>query len=69
MTQFPDFIYKLIEDRTDDELLATLEMQKAGIKKHTQLARMGNIESKERLKAIRLAKRKVEAEIQRRKQP
>jgi len=68
MTQVPDFVYKLIEDRTDDELLATLEMQKASIKKHTQLARMSNIESKERLKSIRLAKRRVEAEIQRRQQ-
>lgn len=66
MTQVPDFVYKLIEDRTDEELLATLELQKAGIKKHTQLAKWGNTESKERLRAIRFAKKKVEAEIKRR---
>ena len=35
-------------------------MQKAAIKKHTVLAKWGNVESKERLRVIRAAKKKAE---------
>lgn len=60
MTHVPEFVYKLMKDRTEEELLQTIEMQKAAIKKHTILAKWGNVESKERLRVIRAAKKKAE---------
>lgn len=60
MIHVPDFVYKPMEERTEEELRETIAMQKAGIKKHMALAKWGNVESKERLKVIRAAKKKAE---------
>lgn len=60
MTQVPDFVYKPIEERTEEELKATLEMNNAAIKKHTILAKWGNSDSRRRLREIRAVKKKVE---------
>lgn len=61
----PDFVYKPVEERTEEELRATIEMQKAGIKKHTALAKLGNTESRARLIVIRAAKKKAEEALRR----
>lgn len=60
MTHVPEFVYKPMKDRSEEELLQTIEMQKAAIKKHIVLAKWGNVESKERLRVIRAAKKKAE---------
>lgn len=60
MTHVPDFVYKPMEERTEEELRETIAMQKAAIKKHTALAKWGNVESKERLRVIRAAKKRAE---------
>jgi len=63
MTHIPEFVYKPVEERTEEELLATIEMQKAAIKKHTVLAKWGNDDSKRRLRVIRAAKKKAEEQL------
>jgi len=60
MISVPEFVYKPMEDRTEEELRQTIEMQKAAIRKHTTLAKWGNVESKERLRVIRAAKKRAE---------
>lgn len=60
MTQVPEFVYKPMEKRTEEELRETIAMQKAAIKKHTILAKWGNVDSKMRLREIRAAKKRAE---------
>lgn len=63
MTHVPDFVYKPMEERTEEELRETIAMQKAAIKKHAVLAKWGNVESKERLRVIRAAKKRAEEQL------
>lgn len=60
MTQVPDFVYKPIQERTEEELRETLKMNNEAIKKHSILAKWGNVDSKVRLREIRAVKKKVE---------
>lgn len=63
ITTVPDFVYKPIEERSMDELKATLEMNNRAIKKHSELAKWGNVESRARLREVRAVKKRVEARI------
>lgn len=63
MTHVPDFVYTPIEERTKEELLETLKMNKEAIKKHTILAKWGNVDSRVRLREIRAVKKRVEAAL------
>ena len=60
MTHVPEFVYKPIEERTKEELRETLKMQQAAIKKHSTLAKWGNVDSKVRLREIRAVKKRTE---------
>lgn len=60
MTHVPDFVYKPIEERTEEELRETLRMNNAAIEKHKVLARWGNTDSRRRLREIRAIKKQVE---------
>ncbi len=60
MIHVPEFVYKPIEERTEEELRETLKMQQAAIKKHSILAKWGNVDSKVRLREIRAVKKRTE---------
>lgn len=60
MTHVPEFVYKPIEERTEEELRETLKMQQAAIKKHSVLAKWGNVDSRMRLREIRAVKKRTE---------
>lgn len=60
MIHVPEFVYKPIEERTEEELRETLKMQQAAIKKHSVLAKWGNVDSKVRLREIRAVKKRTE---------
>ena len=60
MTHVPEFVYKPIEERTKEELLETLKMQRTAIEKHSVLAKWGNVYSKVRLREIRAVKKRTE---------
>ena len=60
MTTVPEFVYKPMEERTLEELLETKKMQEAGIKKHSILAKWGNVESRARVRELRALKKRTE---------
>ena len=60
MIHVPEFVYKPIEERTEEELRETLKMQQVAIKKHSVLAKWGNVDSKVRLREIRAVKKRTE---------